>query len=641
MVLRKILIGFSLLFSLLIFNYLYQPIERIKIASKSFDQPIVMEIDNFKFRDLNRNKLLDEYEDFRNATSLRVDDLLKKMTLEEKVGQMMHPAVSINPDMALRAFHFAMGRKTLDESNILERHITHFNFYGNPSPKGLAKRLNYLQRVASKGRLGIPLSISSDPLHEVKGGGIAAFSINGFSKWPSQLGFAATRDSKLIEKFGEIASKEYRAVGIHTALHPMADLATDPRWARNFGTFGSNADLASEFTDAYMRGFQGKELSSESVMTMVKHFPGGGPQENGLDAHLPSGKNQIYPGNNFDYHVLPFVKAINNGLRAIMPYYGIPMGQTSEDVAMGFNRNILTGLLRDELAFEGVVCSDWGIISGRPWGVESLSESERYEKAILAGVDQFGGENDVKKVINLVQTGKISESLLDRSVGRILTNKFDLGLFERPFVDESLVDGSLNKTEYKRAGLNAQKRSVVLLKNSDMNEAVLPISSSANIYIEGLSAEVGSQFGKIVSDPKSADFIIIKIASVFNGNQDPGSNKLIDRLLSTVIPDVNLNLNPDTIAKVIEYSKVATLIVVVDLNRPAILSSIDNFVDGLVGTFGVSDEVIFKMIFGDFNPTGKLPFEIPKSMNEVSLQKEDLPDDTDLPTYSFGFGLSY
>ena len=94
-------------------------------------------------------------------------------------------------------------------------------------------------------------------------------------------------------------------------------------------------------------------------------------------------------------------------------------------------------------------------------------------------------------------------------------------------------------------------------------------------------------------------------------------------------------------AKVKEYSKVATLIVVVDLNRPAILSSIDNFVDGLVGTFGVSDEVIFKMIFGDFNPTGKLPFEIPKSMNEVLLQKEDLPDDTDLPTYSFGFGLSY
>ena len=641
MALRKILIGFSLLFILLIFNYLYQPIERIKLASQSFDQPVLMEIDNVKFRDLNRNKLLDVYEDFRNATSLRVEDLLKKMTLAEKVGQMMHPAVSINPDMALRAFHFAMGRKTLDESNILDRHITHFNFYGKPSPKDLAKRLNYLQQVASKGRLGIPLSISSDPLHEVKGGGIAAFTINGFSEWPSQLGFAATRDSRLIEKFGEIASKEYRAVGIHTALHPMADLATDPRWARNFGTFGSNADLASEFTDAYMRGFQGKELSSESVMTMVKHFPGGGPQENGLDAHLPSGKNQIYPGNNFDYHVLPFVKVINNGLRAIMPYYGIPMGQTTEDVAMGFNRNVLTDLLRDELAFEGVVCSDWGIISGRPWGVENLSESERYEKAILAGVDQFGGENNVKKVINLVQTGKISESSIDRSVRRILKNKFDLGLFEKPFVDESLIDESLNKTEYKTAGLNAQKRSVVLLKNSHEDEAVLPISSSSNIYIEGFSAEVGSQFGKIVSDPKKADFIIMNIPSVFNGNQDPGSNKLIDKLLSTVIPDANLNLNADIITKVIEYSRIATLIVVVDLNRPAILSSIDNFVDGLVGTFGVSDEVIFKMIFGDFNPTGKLPFEIPKSMNEVLLQKEDLPDDTDLPTYSFGFGLSY
>ena len=161
----------------------------------------------------------------------------------------------------------------------------------------------------------------------------------------------------MVKRFGEIASAEYRAVGLRTALHPMADLATEPRWARNFGTFGSNSQLSAEMTNAYMLGFQGTALTEKSVMTMVKHFPGGGPQEFGLDAHLPSGKRQVYPGDNFDYHVEPFKKAIDNGLRVIMPYYGVPVDQTDENVAMGFNKMILTDLLRDELGFTGVVLS--------------------------------------------------------------------------------------------------------------------------------------------------------------------------------------------------------------------------------------------------------------------------------------------
>ena len=143
-----------------------------------------------------------------------------------------------------------------------------------------------------------------------------------------------------MKQFAEIAREEYLAVGIRTALHPMADLATEPRWARNFGTFGSDNVLSSKLTMAYMDGFQGETIDSQSVMTMVKHFPGGGPQENGLDPHLFSGRNQIYPGNMFDYHVKPFIDAINNNLAVIMPYYGITVNQTSENVAIGFNKDL-------------------------------------------------------------------------------------------------------------------------------------------------------------------------------------------------------------------------------------------------------------------------------------------------------------
>ena len=620
---------------------LFRPIERLSLFFLKFEDPVILEYENYFYRDLNRNGRLDVYEDSRNSTSMRVEDLLAQMTISEKVGQMMHPALSIKPNLELKLFQITMGLESLDETQILKKHITHFNFYGSPTPLELGRKLNYLQRIASRSRLGIPLSISSDPLHEVKGGGVAAFDIDGFSKWPSQLGLAATRDTSLVEKFGQIAATEYRSVGIHTALHPMADLATDPRWARNFGTFGSDSKISSEMTAAYMRGFQGTKISSNSVITMVKHFPGGGPQEFGLDAHLPSGKNQVYPGGNFEYHLFPFKKVINEGLRAIMPYYGIPKGQTSEDVAMGFNRQIITDILRDQLNFDGVVCSDWGIISGRPWGVEHLSEEDRFKKSLLAGVDQFGGESDVKKIIDLVNEGEISEERIDISVRRLLQNKFDLGLFEQPFVDESQINSIVSNEKHRVIGLKAQQKSLVLLKNGDTAKSVLPIGRRSKIFLDGLSNEIGINYGEVVTKPDNADFIILNLPVVANGTQDPGSNKIIDKLLSTVIPSSDLNFSPKVISKVSNYSERAALIIIVNLNRPAILSQIDKFSDVLIGSFGVSDEAIFRVLFGDSVPVAKLPFEIPSSMDEVRMQKEDLPDDTNEPSYEFGFGLTY
>ena len=635
----RVLIIAAVVAALYATNLFLKPISKMKasLAQASIATPI--KVDGEAFRDLNRNGSLDPYEDYRIATPDRVEDLLSQMTLEEKVGQMFHPPVLIEPDPLFRVFLEAMNAGTSIEELISRKSLTHFNFYGSASPENIAKRLNELQQIAERTRLGIPLSISSDPVHEVpRGGGIASFTLDGVSKWPSQLGFAAGRDASMLEAFGKIAAAEYRAMGFTTALHPMSDMATEPRWARNFGTFGSNADLSAEMTIAYMKGFQGNSLSDQSVMTMVKHFPGGGPQLDGLDPHLKSGESQVYPGNNFDYHLAPFIAAIENDMRVVMPYYGIPTGQTDEDVAMAFNRYILTDLLRDQLGFDGVVCTDWGVITGRIWGVEPLTVEERYLKSIEAGVDQYGGESEPEYIIDLVDRGIISESRIDASVRRILKNKFDLGLFETPFVDEAAVAERVNLAEYTSLGMTAQRNAVVLLDN---DASALPLAPETRIFVDGLDSDVAASYASLVDSPEDADVVLLFLNTVFNGNQPAGTDSTFDQMMATRFPDTNLAFDAEIVSKATSYSEVSQLVTLVDLNRPAILTDLKEVSTALVGTFGVSDEAMLDIVFGRHNPTGKLPFELPSSMADVEAQLEDVADDTENPLFPYGWGLGY
>ena len=621
---------------LFVINHIYQPISRINLYFSQFENVQTIYKDDYLFRDLNKNQQLDIYEDARVSIELRVNDVLSQMTIEEKVGLMFHPPFTVNPGIGMRIYEILIRGNQFTESHIIKKNINHFNLYGNPDPVKLAKRINQLQNYAARSRLGIPLTISSDPIHEVeRGGGIASFSVQGFSKWPSQLGLAATRDVELVKKFADIARQEYLAVGIRTALHPMADLATDPRWARNFGTFGSDSKLSTSLTLAYMDGFQGENINSQSVLTMVKHFPGGGPQENGLDAHLMSGENQVYPGKMFDYHLEPFIEAINNNLKVIMPYYGIAVDQSNENIAIGFNRYLLNDLLREKLNYDGVICSDWGIITGRHWGVTNLTIPERYIKAINAGIDQFGGEMHPEIVVQLVRENKIDESRIDRSARRILKNKFELGLFDDPFVDIESVDKLINTQITQKLALDAQRKSVVMLKNSNL----LPLTEETKIYVDGMEFK-DSDINK-VNTIEEADVILMYLHTVFNGNQEPGTDRLFDRFLSNLFPNTDLRFNNQVIKRASEYSQLKPLILVVDLNRPAILSELNDLSDALIGTFGVNDEVIHEIINGKTNPSGKLPFELPSSMSEVEEQFEDVPDDTANPLYKYGYGLSF
>ncbi len=465
---------------------------------------------------------------------------------------------------------------------------------------------------------------------------------DGFSQWPEQLGFAAIGDEKLMQEHANIARQEYRAVGIHEALHPMADLATEPRWARVSGTFGEDAKLSARLTRAYVLGYQGKKLGPSSVACMTKHFSGGGPQKEGLDPHFEFHKGQIYPGSNFNYHLIPFEAAFEVNTAAIMPYYGVPIGQSSEDVGFSFNKDMITGLLRNKYKYDGIVCTDWGLITdvkmgpvtwpARAWGVENLSEEERVLKAIEAGVDQFGGESCAEHVLSLVKNGKLAESRIDQSVRRLLRQKFQLGLFDNPYVDLNEADKVLGNPQFKKAGEMAQRRSFTLLKN---DAGVLPLApGKLKIYVKNIDAKVAAQYGTVVENPGEADFAILRLNA-------PWYPVETNNPFAKGFHHGDLDFKGKEKEEILQLLKTVPTIVDIYLDRPSVIPEISMAAKGLFANYGASDAALLDVVFGKAKPQGKLPFELPSSMEAVRNQKEDVPYDSKDPLYKFGFGLRY
>jgi beta-glucosidase len=595
------------------------------------------------YRDLNKNGKKDIYEDATQPVEARIKDLLSQMTLEEKAGMMFIPGTRVNPDGSLDDIPGVGMFARMPQANTLinNNKITHMNIWVAPGTKPLATWYNNVQKVAENSRLGIPISLASDPRHYFSNN-IFAMAANEFSQWPEQLGFAALNDVKLMRQFGDIARQEYLAVGIRIALHPMADLATEPRWPRISGTFGEDANLSARMVKAYILGFQGDQLGENSVACMTKHFSGGGPQKEGLDSHFEFQKGQVYPGKNFNYHLIPFEAAFEAHTASIMPYYGIPTDQTSENVAFGYNKDIITKLLREKYKYEGVVCTDWGLITdvpmgpavwpARAWGVESLSEEDRVKKVIDAGCDQFGGENRPELIIKLVKAGKLSEVRIDESIKRLLRQKFTLGLFENPFIDANKATQIVGKAEWKKLGEATQRRAITLLKNTD---SVLPLASKKyKIYVKNVDAKVAALYGTVVSKPEEADFAILRLNTpwVPVETQNP---------FARGFHHGDLDFKGTKKDSIIQLLKTVPTIVDVYLDRPAIMPEISQHAKALMVNFGASDAALLDVIFGNAKPGGKLPFELPSSMEAVRNQKEDVPYDTKDPLYKFGFGLNY
>jgi beta-glucosidase len=374
---------------------------------------------------------------------------------------------------------------------------------------------------------------------------------------------------------------------------------------------------------------------------MTKHFPGGGPQNEGLDPHFEFQKGQVYPGGNFDYHLIPFEAAFAAKTAAIMPYYGVPTDQTDENVAMSFNKMIITGLLREKYQYDGVICTDWGLITdnhmgdtiwpARAWGVEHLSGVERVNKALEAGVDQFGGESCPEHVVELVKTGRLSEARLDQSVRRLLRLKFQLGLFDNPFVDEDEVSKVLGHPDSVAAGLDAQQRAMTLLKNEDH---VLPLDGKQKVFIKNLDPSVAANYAGVVATAQEADIAIVRLDTPWV----PVETK---NPLARGFHHGDLDFKEPIKTEILDLLRTVPTIVVIYLDRPAVIPEINEVAKALLGEYGASDASVLDVVFGKTNPEGKLPFELPSSMEAVRNQKADVPHDSENPLYPFGFGLTY
>ena len=581
------------------------------------------------------------YQDPKLTVAERVADLLPRLSLEDKAGLMFHEIAPMLPGGELLQPGSPWGVAT--EELIRQKRITHFNVHGVPTQGSeMARWHNKLQSIAAEVGLGVPVTISTDPRHAFAENQGALFSSGAFSQWPESLAFSAIGDLDVVEQFGDIARQEYRAVGIHASLHPQIDLATEPRWARSGMTFGEDAKQSGAVGAAYIRGFQGKVFGKTSVSTMTKHFPGGGPQLDGEDPHFEYGKEQVYPGNNFDYHVEPFKDAIAAGTRAMMPYYGQPIGTKYEEVGFGFNKGVLTDLLKDELGFEGIICTDWGLITdanilgqdmpARAWGVEHLSRSERVEKAINAGADQFGGESCPELIVELVREGRISEERIDYSAAKLLAEKFILGLFdEERFVDEAVADAIVGKPEFLAAGEAAQRASFVLLKLAGEGAAQLPLAAGLKIYVEGLDVDKAGRLGQVVGNPAEADLAIIRKNAHFDPR--PGGFEALFHAGSLEYP-------ADEVARIVEICKTVPTIFDIYLDRAAVFPEIAEAAAVVTANFGSNPNAFMDVLQNPKLANGRLPIELPSSLNAILASKSDVPYDTASPTFAYGAGLS-
>jgi beta-glucosidase len=499
----------------------------VTLGISAVHKEAIIEVDGYAFKDLNRNGVLDPYEDWRLPQEERIADLAKRLSIEEIAGlmlysphQMLTMGLGIFADFAKAAkekmppMPYGGGPDTreyawdLSEAQkifLKDDNVRHVLVARVDDPVTAAKWNNNAQAFVEGIGCGIPVNTSSDPRHGIAMN--AEFDIGAggsISKWPEPIGLAATFDPHLVEEFGRIAAKEYRAMGIATALSPQIDLATEPRWNRFNGTFGAGSKLVTDMARAYCDGFQGEDWGYDSVNAMSKHWPGGGSGEGGRDAHFGYGKYSIFPGGNFEEHLIPFtegalkLKGKTLQTSAIMPYYTISynIDANGENVGNSYSKYIITDLLRNKYCYDGVVCTDWNIthdafdfesmMSGKCWGVEDMSVVERHYKLILAGVDQFGGNSDAKPVIAAYEKGvkehgeEFMRKRMELSAKRLLRNIIRVGLFENPYLDIDESKRLVGCEDFIRKGYEAQLRSIVMLKNK---ENVLPLRSRKKVYI--------------------------------------------------------------------------------------------------------------------------------------------------------------
>ena len=690
----------------------------------------ILSIDGYAFKDLNRNDTLDAYEDWRLPCSERAADLASQLSVEEIAGLMLysaHQAIPMKEGTSYSPAHYdgkayeeagAAPSDLTDEQKkfLKDDHLRAVLITSVETPADAARWNNNMQAFVEGLDHGIPANTSSDPRHETKASAEFNAGAGGqISLWPSSLGLAATFDPALVRQFADIASEEYRALGIATALSPQIDVATEPRWWRFSGTFGEDPQLATDMAQAYCEGFQTspKELWTRgeqgwgtlSVNAMAKHWYGYGAQEGGRDSHFAHGKFAVYPGNNLTMHKRPFTEGafhLQEGTKmasAVMPIYSILWQQdpSGENVGGSYSHWLIQQQLRDEAGFDGVVCTDWGITAdntamdytggGKPWGVEQLTVAERHYRILQAGVDQFGGNNEIAPILEAYQMwvkDKGEQSARERfeqSARRLLMNMLRVGLFENPYLDPKRTEETVGKPEFMEKGYEAQLKSVVMVKNH--GNATLPISKRLKVYVPkrhfpaipgiwgGMSEEktdypisldLVKKYYDVTDKPEEADFALCLIAepaiSMGYDTDDVsrGGNGYIPMSLqyndytATEARETSIGggdpleksanrsykgktvqtRNHDDLTMVTQTKEAMgdkPVVVVVETGRPVVLAEVEPSADAILISFGVQHQALLDLISGKAEPSGLLPMQMPADMTTVETQREDVPFD--------------
>jgi beta-glucosidase len=607
------------------------------------------------YRDLNHNGRMDPYEDRSLTPEARADDLIRRMTLEEKVGAMLHATLP-GKGGQLGASSQGYDMEALP-SLIGDRHMTTFLTRLALPPRQFAEQNNAVQKVAAADRLGIPVTISTDPRSHFQAVLGASTQGGGFSQWPETLGLAALADPERVRRFGDIARQEYRSVGIHMALSPQADLATEPRWPRSTATFGDDPALVSRLVGAYVEGFQHgtRGVARDGVATVVKHWVGYGAEPLGFDGHNHYGRIVRLTNASFALHVAAFQGAFDKGAAGVMPTYPIVTGVTVNGkptgaVGAGFSNVLLTDLLRGTHRFDGLILSDWAITQdcpekcsaptaakpqdraavGMPWGVETLSKMQRFVMGVHAGIDQFGGVDDPAPLLAAVRDGKLSEARIDQSVRRIMILKFRLGLFDNPFVDIDRAGQIVGNPAFQAEADAAQRQALVLLKNKG-----LPLRAGTKVWALGLSTDALKAAGlKVVADPDAADVILVRAST-------PSEKLHPYHFFGMRQNEGRLDFRPGDAAydAIIRAPRHTPVMAVIDMDRPAILTRINRRLDTLIAAFGASDAAVLDVLTGRSKARGRLPLQLPSSMATVDRQDPARPNDASAPLYPRGAGI--
>lgn len=618
------------------------------------DGALAAETTPAKYRDLNHNHRMDPYEDPSLTIDRRLEDLLARMTSEEKIGTLLHASLpSAGNEMG-------NGNRYDQEKvrQIIGRdHVTSAITRLVAPPQVMAEENNAVQRAAMETRLGIPVTISTDPRNHFQAVLGASTAGGGFSLWPETLGFAALRDPARVRRFGEIARMEYRAVGIQMALSPQADLATEPRWARTTATFGSDPKLVSALVQGYIEGFQNGSDGprADGVATVVKHWVGYGAEPEGFDGHNAYGSIARLDDASFALHVAAFDGAFAAKTAGVMPTYPIIAGvsidgKPLEQVGAGFNAQLLKGLLRETKQFEGLVLSDWAITNdcpaqcinptaetpqghavGMPWGVEKLTQEERFAKGLNAGIDQFGGVNDPAPLVAALKAGTIDMARIDEAARRVLRLKFELGLFDNPFVDPETAQRIVENPRHHAEAEQAQRDAQVMLENG---KGIVPIRpGGSRVWLYQVDPAVAKAKGfTVVDDPADADIAILRV--------DTPSEKLHPHhLFGSRQNEGRLDFRDgDADYEAIKRATaVVPTAVAINLDRPAILANVRDKAAALVATFGASDAALLDVLTGTAVAKGHLPFELPATMAAVEAQDPAWPDDSQAPLYPAGY----